>query len=507
MTQLGFDTARYVKAQRARILQRLEQFGERLYLEFDGYIDRDRHAERVLPGFEPDAKLQVMRGLGDRLEVLICVNARALASENPLRASLGTGRTADLVVLQAVEGWTSFGVDTCSVVINRFDGQREASNLRDQLEVLGVRVYTQPELEGFPGDLDRVTGRGGWDRFPSIHTRRPIVLVTGLGRESGKHTTCLSLLYRDRRRGLRSGYARWVTFPVPDLSASHPLNAAFEAASAADDDRTVVDPHHLEATGEAAVTTSKELQHFVLVRRILDRILDDDDPMTAFRSPTALGVNACGEGIGDDDVVAEAARREIVRRWYRYHEGIVIGSVDPDVIERMDRVLHDQGLGVADREVVLPARSAASDARHRGKGHKGVYCGAAIQLPDGRIVEGSNSELLHAASAVMIRALKALAGIGDDQELLSDATIGRIRDMKHAAMDEPYGSLSLDETLIALSLAGGQVAAAALEALPMLRGCDMHMTHMPPPGDASGLRKVGLYYTTDGRLSFGERRV
>ena len=298
-----------------------------------------------------------------------------------------------------------------------------------------------------------------------------------------------------------------MTFPVPDLSASHPLNAAFEAASAADDDRTVVDPHHLEATGEAAVTTSKELQHFVLVRRILDRILDDDDPMTAFRSPTALGVNACGEGIGDDDVVAEAARREIVRRWYRYHEGIVIGSVDPDVIERMDRVLHDQGLGVADREVVLPARSAASDARHRGKGHKGVYCGAAIQLPDGRIVEGSNSELLHAASAVMIRALKALAGIGDDQELLSDATIGRIRDMKHAAMDEPYGSLSLDETLIALSLAGGQVAAAALEALPMLRGCDMHMTHMPPPGDASGLRKVGLYYTTDGRLSFGERRV
>ncbi len=507
MSERGFDTSRYVEAQTERILERLDHFGERLYLEFDGYIDRDRHAERVLPGFEPDAKLQVMRGLGDRLEVLICVNARALASENPLRASLGAGSTADLVVLQAVEGWTSFGVDACAVVINRYDGQREASNLRDQLEVLGVRVYTQPELPGFPVDLEQVVGPGGWDRFPAIATRRPIVLVTGLGRQSGKHTTCLSLLYKDRHRKLRSGYARWVTFPVPELPAGHALNAAFDAASADEDDRTVVDPHHLEGTGESAVTSSRELEHFGLVRRILERIVDAGDPMNAFRSPTALGVNACAAGIVGPEIVETAAGREIVRRWYHYHEGIVVGSVASEVLERMDRVLHDQGLEVADRDVVQPARMAAGDARRRGKGHKGVYCGAAIQLPDGQIVSGSNSELLHAASAVLIRALKALAGIGEEQVLLSDATVDRIRAMKHSAMDEPFGSLSLDETMIALSLADSTNVASALEVLPRLRGCEMHMTHMPPPGDASGLRKVGLYYTTDGRLSFGERRV
>ncbi len=507
MTSPAFDTARYVQAQTARIRERLEHFSTRLYLEFDGYVDRDRHAERVLPGFEPDAKLQVMRDLGDQLEVLICVNARALATEDRLRASLGAGRTADLVVLQAVDGWTSFGVDSCAVVINRFEGQREARNLRDQLEVLGVRVYTQPELPSLPADLDRVVGPEGWGRFPSIAVRRPIVLVTGLGREAGKHTTCLSLLYKDRRAGLASGYARWVTFPVPEMGVAHPLHAAFEAASADEDNRTVVDPHHLEATGETAITTSRELTHHGLVRRVLERLVEPGDPMGDFPSPTALGVNACGAGIVDGEAVEEAARHEIVRRWYRYHEGIVVGSVDPEVSERMDRVLHDTGLGVADREVVAPARRAASDARDRGKGHKGVYCGAAIQLPDGRIVEGSNSGLLHAASAVLIRALKAVAGIDEDQVLLSDATVERIRAMKHSAMDEPFGSLSLDETLIALSLADSEPVTAALEALPSLRGCEMHMTHMPPPGDASGLRKVGLYYTTDGRLSFGERRV
>jgi uncharacterized protein (UPF0371 family) len=180
VTATGFDTARYVESQTARIQERLAHFGTRLYLEFDGFVDRDRHAERVLPGFDPDSKLQVMRGLGDQLEVLICVNARALATEDRLQASLGAGRTADLVVLQAVDGWTSFGVDACAVVINRFDGQREARNLRDQLEVLGVRVYTQPELPSLPADLDRVVGAQGWGRFPSIATRRPIVLVTGL---------------------------------------------------------------------------------------------------------------------------------------------------------------------------------------------------------------------------------------------------------------------------------------------------------------------------------------
>ena len=507
MTDLGFDNARYVEQQRERILQRLEAFDGKLYLEFEGRMTRDGHASRVLPGYDPDAKTHVLQAIREKVQVLICVNARALAEESQLRSSLGGAWTAELVVLQAVEGWKELGLDLSAVVINRFDGQREARNLRDRLEILGARVYTLPEIDGFAGDLDQVVSRDGWGRFPRIATERPIVLVTGLGIESGKHTTSLSMLDRDRRQGVMSGYARWTTFPIPYLPVNHPVNAAFDAAGADADTFTRVDTFHLEATDDSRVTSSREVRHFSLVQRLLERVMVDDDPMAAFRSPTEMSVNACGDAIDDVDIVQEAARKEIVRRWYRYHERLVNGSVGPDTMGRMDEVLHQQGLSLADRTVVGPAQQAAADARERGKGHKNVYCGAAIELPDGDLVTGSNSRLLHAASAVLIHAIKELAGIDGQVELLSTPLIDRIRAMKRSVMNEPYTSLSLEETLIALSVASGEsdAARAALKALPRLSGCDMHITHTPSPGDASGLRKVGLFYTTDSRQTFGER--
>ncbi len=507
MTTHGFDNSLYVEAQTQRIRDRLELFDGKLYLEFEGRMAQDGHAARVLPGYDPNAKVSVLQQLRDELQVLICVNARALAQESEVRSSLDGGRTADLVVLQAVEGWKSLGLDASAVVINRFDGQREARNLRDRLEVLGARVYTQPEIPGFPADLDRVVGPSGWGRFPRIATERPIVLVTGLGLESGKHTTCLSMLYRDRRAGMRSGYARWNIFPVPHLAVNHPVNAAFDAAGADVDNHTRVDPFHQEATDEVTVTSSREVMHFGLVRRVLDRIVTDGDPLGDFRSPTQMSVNACEQAIVDEDVVKDAAHREIVRRWFRYQELLVSGAVHPETMERMDRILHDQGLSPGDRAVVLPAQNASDQARARGKGHKGVFCGAAIALPDGRIVTGSNSRLLHAASAVLIRAIKALADIEPGVELLPDSLIDPIREMKSAVMAEPATSLSLEETLVALTLASreSEPAREALAKLPQLRGCDMHITHMPTPGDASGLRKVGLFYTTDGRITFGLR--
>jgi len=503
----AFDNDRYVQLQRDRILQRLDAFDGKLYLEFEGRMTRDGHASRVLPGYDPDAKTHVLQAIREQVQVLICVNSRALAEESHLRSSLGGARTAELVVLQAVEGWKGLGLDLSAVVINRFEGQREARNLRDRLEILGARVYTLPEIDGFAGDLDRVVSRDGWGRFPRIATERPIVLVTGLGLESGKHTTSLSMLDRDRRDGMMSGYARWTTFPIPYLPVSHPVNAAFDAAGADVATFTRVDPYHLDATGGSRVTSSREVRHFSLVKRLLERLLLDGDPMAGFRSPTEMSVNACGEAIDDPDGVERAAREEIIRRWYRYHERMVNGTVGPDTMERMDEVLHQQGLSLADRAVVEPAQQAAADARARGKGHKNVYCGAAIQLPDGRMVTGSNSRLLHAASAVLIHAIKELAAIDADVELLSTPLIDRIRAMKRSVMNEPYTSLSLEETLIALSVASGEsdAARASLEALPRLRGCDMHITHTPSPGDASGLRKVGLFYTTDSRQTFGER--
>jgi len=505
--QTAFDNDRYVTTQIARIEERLAEFDGKLYLEFEGRMRKDHHASRVLPGYDPDAKVRVLQALGDRVEVLICVNARALQEESRERASLGVGRTADLVVLQAVDRWKALGVEAGTVVINRFDGQHAAKSLRDRLEMLGQRVFMQPEIRGFPSDLDMVVGREGWGRFPRIGTERPIVLVTGLGIESGKHTTCLSMLHRDRTLGLRSGYARWFTFPLACLPAGHPINAAFDAAGADVDNRSLVDPFHLDSTGESSTTSSREIEHFGLVRGVLERIVGDGDPMAEFLSPTDLTVNACREALLHEEAAMEASRREIVRRWYRYQEQVVLGALPGRVMERVDRVLHEQGLSVGDRTVVEPARLAAVDARERGKGHKGVYCGAAIELPDGQLVSGSNSRLLHAESAVMIRAVKALGEIPEQTELLHDEVIDRIRSMKRSVMNEPFTSLSLDETLIALSIATGvdPNARAAIEALPRLRGCEMHITHIPTPGDASGLRKVGLYYTTDGRLTFGDR--
>jgi len=507
VTKIAFDNDRYLDAQREAILERLGHFEDKLYLEFEGRMAFDRHAERVLPGYDANAKLHVLQSIGEQVEVLICVNARALTGESNLRASLGGGRPADSMVLQAVDGWKAVGVDAGTVVINRFDGQREAKNLRDRLEIMGARVYTQPELGGFPADLDGIVGRNGWIRFPRIVTRRPIVLVTGLGIESGKHTTCLSLLHRDRRDKIRSGYARWMTFPVPQLAPGHPVNAAFDAAAADVNNRSLVDPFHLDATGDTAVTSSRERMHFGLVRGILGRILGADDPMEDFRSPTELSVNAVIEGFTDEDAIKEASGREIIRRWYRYNEGLVAGGVEPETMERMDRVLTDLGLNVEQRDVVLPARRAAEEARHRGKGHKGVFCGASIQLADGKMITGNNSQLLHAESAVLIRAIKVVAGIDEETELLPTPLIDRIRTMKRNVMNEPATSLSLAETLIALSIASKEEphVEQALEALPQLRGCEMHITHQPSPGDASGLRKVGLYYTTDARMTYGDR--
>ncbi len=507
MTTIGFDTARYIEAQTERIRERLDLFDGKLYLEFEGRMAQDGHAARVLPGYNPNAKVAVLQQLREQLQVLICVNARALDQESQVQSSLDGGRTAELVVLQAVEGWKSLGLDASAVVINRFDGQREARNLRDRLEVLGARVYTQPEIPGFPTDLDTVVGPNGWGRFPRIATERPIVLVTGLGLESGKHTTCLSMLYRDRRAGTVSGYARWNIFPVPGLAVNHPLNAAFDAAGADVDNHTRVDPFHQEATDEAMVTSSREVMHFGLVRRVLDRIVTDDDPMTAFRSPTQMSVNACDQAIVDEAAVEAAAHSEIVRRWFRYQELLATGAVQPETMERMDRILHDQGLSPSDRVVVVPAQEASAEALARGKGHKGVFVGAAIALPDGRIVTGANSRLFHAASAVLIRAIKALADIEKGVELLPDSLIDPIREMKAAVMAEEATSLSLEETLVALTLASreSEPARLALAKLPLLRGCDMHITHMPTPGDSSGLRKVGLYCTTDGRITFGLR--
>ncbi len=505
MAKTAFDTATYIQTQVERIEERAAGFDGRLYLEFEGRMAPDRHAERVLPGFDPMAKLGVLEALRHRLAVLICVNARALQAESRLRASLGAGRTADLVVLQAVDGWKSWGLPHTAVIINRFDGQREAMNLRDRLEVLGARVYTQPEIGGYPADVDAIVGPGGWGRFPRIAIDRPLVLVTGLGIESGRHTTSLSLLARDLRDGVESGYARWTTFPVPQLPPGHPVNAAFDAASADVDDRSLVDPFHLEAAGDSATTSSREVGHFALVRRVLERIVREDGAMASYRTPTALNVNACAAAIVDDEEARRASRAEIVRRWYLYNEGLVSGDVDPRTMERMDRVLHEQGLRVEDREVVGPARRAAEEARSRGKGHKGAFVGAAIQLPDREIVTGSNSRLLHAASAVLLHAVKRLGGIDEGTDLLPEALIERIRTMKRSVMSEPSTSLSVEEMLVALSIASADSPAAqmALDAMSDLRGCEMHMTHRPTPSDASGLRKVGLYATSDASMTWG----
>ena len=493
MKTIGFDNEKYLREQTEEILARQRMFGSKLYLEFGGKLMWDYHAARVLPGYDPNVKLRLLQKLKDHVDIVLCIYAGDIERKK-MRADFGISYDAD--ALRLIDDLRAWGLAVRAVVITRFDGQPAAIQFRNKLERRGVRVYCHRSTRGYPTDIDTVVSEEGYGAAEYVETERPIVVVTGPGPGSGKLATCLTLLYHDCRAGRAAGYAKFETFPIWSLPLKHPVNVAYEAATADLADVNMIDPFHAEAYGKVTTNYNRDVAAFPLLRAIWERITGQLCP---YRSPTDMGVNRCGFGIIDDEVVREASKQEIIRRHFRAMTEYALGSSDQASVSRIEMLMKDLGLKDEDRTVVLHARKAAEEGAKAGKGVNGVVTGAAIELDDGTIVTGRNSVTMNAASAVVLNAVKKLAGIPDKLHLLPPEVINDIVSLKRDTLGEKVTSLNLGELLVALAIsaAANPVAKAAMECLKDLRGREMHITRIVAPGDASGLRRIGLRPTSD----------
>jgi uncharacterized protein (UPF0371 family) len=491
--QIGFDNQKYLKEQTAAILERVGRFDNKLYLEFGGKLLFDYHAARVLPGFDANVKLQLLQELKDHIDVLLCIYAGDIERKK-VRADFGI--TYDSDALKLIDDLTDWGISPLAVVITRFENQPAARLFKNKLERRHIRVYTHKFTRGYPTDIDTIVSAEGYGANEYIETQKPIVVVTGPGPGSGKLATCLSQLYHEHLRGVHSGYAKFETFPIWNLPLKHEVNVAYEAATADLKDVNRIDHFHLEAYNEKTVNYNRDLEAFPLLKRIVEKITRV--PLV-YKSPTDMGVNRAGFGIVDDGVVREAARQEVIRRYFRYVCEYAMGFAERDTVERLELIMDDLNIQVEDRRVVLPARQAAQAARKKGKGSEGIYCGAALELRDGTIITGSNSPLLHGASSLVLNAAKFLARIPDHIHLLPTNITESLAHLKQEVLKGKKVGLDLDETLIALGISAisNPAAQAAVEKLPELRNCEVHTTHMPTPGDEAGLRKLGVNLTSD----------
>jgi len=495
--KVGFDNEKYLTEQTAEILGRVQRFNNKLYLEFGGKLLYDYHAARVLPGYDPNVKIRLIQELKDKADILLCIFAGDIERKK-IRADFGI--TYDSDALKMIDDLRVWGIEVRGVVITRFENQPSATLFKNKLERRNIEVFTHRYTKGYPTDVDLIVSDEGYGANTYIPSDKPLVIVTGPGPGSGKLATCLSQLYHDYRRGIQSGYAKFETFPIWNLPLKHPVNVAYEAATADIRDFNLIDPFHLEAYGKMSVNYNRDVEAFPLLKRILERITGGP---SFYKSPTDMGVNRAGFAILDDDVTQEASKQELIRRYFRYRCEYVMGFTDRGTVQRVELFLKDFGLKPEDRSVVEPARAAAQEAREQEKGNEGIYCGAAIELSDGTIITGNNSPLLHAASSVVIHAIKHLADVPGKIKLLPEYITDAVRNLKTGILEEKSVSLDLEEALIALSVSSTTNPAAqlAVEKLKELRDCEVHMTHIPTPGDEAGLRRLGVRLTSDPSFS------
>jgi uncharacterized protein (UPF0371 family) len=490
---VGFDNVHYLQEQKKAILERMGRFTNRLYLEFGGKLFFDYHAARVLPGYDPNVKMKLLQELRSQADFLLCIYAGDIERKK-MRADFG--HTYDVDAMKLIDDLREWGIQIRAVVITRFDNQPSARVFKNKLERQGIRVYTHRFTKGYPTDVDVIVSDEGYGANDYIETEHPLVIVTGPGPGSGKLATCLSQLYHEYRRGLTSGYAKFETFPIWNIPLKHPVNVAYEAATADLGDFNLVDPFHLDAYGKVAINYNRDVEIFPVLKRILEKITGGP---SFYKSPTDMGCNAAGFGIRDDEVVREAAKQELIRRFFRYSCEYTLGFVEKETVQRAELLMKELGVKTEDRRVVVAARRAAEEAEATGKGNKGVFVGAAIELRDGSLVTGKNSPLMHAASALILNAIKKLAEVPDKIHLLSPSIIESVAELKKSIFGAKTVSLDLSEVLICLSInaATNPMAHLALEKMKEVQGCEVHITHIPTPGDDSGLRKFGINLTTD----------
>lgn len=489
----GFDNDKYLKEQYDAIVKRIKKFDNKLYLEFGGKIVFDYHASRVLPGFDPNVKMRLLHKLKDKADIILCIYAGDIERKK-VRADFGI--TYDVDALRLIDDLRSWEINVAAVVITRFDNQPSAVVFKNKLERRGVKVYTHKFTKGYPTDVDLIVSDQGYGANSYIETEKPLVVVTGPGPGSGKLATCLCQLYHEYKRGVKAGYAKFETFPIWSIPLKHNVNIAYEAATCDLRDFNLVDPFHLENYKKTAINYNRDVEAFPLLRRIIEKITGKE---SFYKSPTDMGVNRAGFGIVDDKAVSEAARQEIIRRYFRYACEYIMGFVDKETVDRAELIMKEVKSCGEDRTVVIPAREAAKEAEDKKKGNDGVFCGAAIELQDGTIITGKNSSLMHATSSLIINAIKYLADIPDKIHLLSPNIINAIRKLKEENLNSKTLSLDLEEVLIALSIAAQSNPSAelAMEKLKELKGCEVHITHIPTPGDEAGLRKLGVNLTSD----------
>ncbi|MFH1504198.1 MAG: DUF1846 domain-containing protein [Candidatus Omnitrophota bacterium] len=497
INRASFDNEKYLKEQTQAILERVGKFDNKLYLEFGGKIIFDYHASRVLPGFDPNVKMRLLQQLKDKADIILCIYAGDI-ERRKVRADFGI--TYDVDALKLIDDLREWGVGVTAVVITRFDNQPSAKIFKNKLERRNVRVYTHSLTKGYPTDVDLIVSSQGYGANDYIKTKKPLVIVTGPGPGSGKLATCLSQLYHEYKRGVKAGYAKFETFPIWNIPLKHPVNIAYEAATADLRDINLIDPFHLEAYQKIAINYNRDVEAFPLLKRILEKITQAE---SVYKSPTDMGVNQAGFGIVDDKGVGEAAKQEIIRRYFRYRCEYIMGFLDKETVQRVELIMEELRLLPSHRLVVEPAGKAAQEAQKNKKGNEGFFCGSAIELKDGTIVTGKNSPLMHATSSLILNAVKKLAEIPDKIHLLAPNIMESIGNLKKSISGSKSVSLDLEEALIALSVSATANPAAqlAIEKLKELAGTEAHTTHIPTPGDEAGLRRLGVNLTSEPNFS------
>ena len=483
--KIGFDNDKYLKMQSEHIRERINQFGNKLYLEFGGKLFDDYHASRVLPGFEPDSKLRMLMQLSDQAEIVIVISAADI-DKNKVRGDLGI--TYDEDVLRLMEVFTERGLYVGSVCITQYSGQESADAFKKRLEKLGIKVYVLYLIPGYPNNTSFIVSDEGYGKNDYIETTRPLVVITAPGPGSGKMATCLSQLYHEYKRGVKAGYAKFETFPIWNIPLKHPVNLAYEAATADLNDINMIDPFHLEAYGETTINYNRDVEIFPVLNAMFQRIYGE----SPYKSPTDMGVNMAGNCICDDDACQEASRQEIIRRYYASRRRLLLGACSEEETYKLEMLMNQANITVHDRPVVDAALAEAE--RTNGPA-------AALELPDGSIVTGKTSDLLGACSALLLNALKELAGIEHEIKIISPQAIEPIQSLKTKYLGSRNPRLHTDEVLIALSVsaATSKDARLAMDQLPKLKGCQVHVSVMPGSVDIKQFKRLSIQATFEAK--------
>jgi len=491
-----FSTKKYLEVQEKSIRRRLDDINGRLYLEVGGKLLADYHAARTLPGYDPKSKILLLQRLKEDLEIIYCISAKHL-QKSKLRSDFNL--TYGDFAIRALEKFTQLGLGKPLVAINRFEGEREAKKFARHLENLGYNPIIRQEIENYPENIEKILSNKGFGKDPFIPVKKPIVVVNGPGGNSGKLSTCLGQLYHEKEKGNNVAYGKLETFPVWNLPLNHPVNIAYEASTADLGDKNAIDPFHLEAYERKAVNYNRDIEAFPIIKNIIDELFGKKSNLS-YKSPTDMGINELKNGIIKDKKAREAAKQEIIFYHFRYRTEYMKGSGNVKTLERMAQIMAKLDLKETDRPTVKPARAAAKEAKEQpDKGNQEIYCGAAIELPKGGIVTGKNSPLMHAEAAVLLNALKELAGITDEIDLIPEDIIKNLTKFKKETLGEYSANLDTNEILLALSLGKrtNPLAEKALEQTSKLQGAPLHTTHQLDNGNKNALRKLGIWPTSD----------